>query len=83
MFAIAMSLYSLLNVVLVYRLGHHETRTSWLLLAGAAVQACLFVLFHSSPRELLTASIATATVLLVAAFLTPHPEAVFEAGNPA
>ncbi len=43
MFAIAMSLYSLLNVVLVYRLGHHETRTSWLLLGGAAVQAVLFV----------------------------------------
>ena len=54
MFAIAMSLDSLLNVVLVYRLGHHETRTAWLLLGGAAGQAILFVLFSSSPRELLT-----------------------------
>ena len=79
MFAIAMSLYSLLNVVLVYRLGHHETRTSWILLGGAAAQTCLFVLFHSSPRELLTASIATAAVLLITAFLTHHPEAPLEA----
>ena len=71
MFAIAMSLYSLLNVVLVYRLGHHETRTSWLLLAGAVLQAALFVLFHSSPRELLTASIATAVVLLTVTAALP------------
>jgi O-antigen/teichoic acid export membrane protein len=72
MFAIAMSLYSLLNVVLVYRLGHHETRTSWLLLGGAVVQAALFVAFHSSPRELLATSIATAAVLLAVATCLPQ-----------
>ena len=72
MFAIAMSLYSLLNVVLVYRLGHHETRTAWLLLGGAAGQAILFVLFSSSPRELLTVSILVAASLLAATILLPQ-----------
>ena len=72
MFAISMSLYSLLNVVLVYRLGHHETRTSWLLLGGAVIQAALFVAFHSSPQQLLVASIAVAAVLLTVAACLPH-----------
>lgn len=72
MFGIAMSLYSLLNVILVYRLGHRETRTSWLLLGGAVVQAGLFVVFHSSPRELLFASIATAAILLAVTASFPH-----------
>jgi O-antigen/teichoic acid export membrane protein len=67
MFAIAMSLYSLLNVVLVYRLGHHETRTAWLLMVGAVVQALLFLLFNSSPQELLWVSIAVGAVLLATA----------------
>ncbi len=64
MFAIAMTLYSLLNVLLVYRLGHGETRICWVLLAGAAVQAAAYVALHSSPRELLTVSIASGAVLL-------------------
>jgi O-antigen/teichoic acid export membrane protein len=66
MFGIAMTLYSLLNVVLVYRLGRGETRTSWLLLAGVGLQAVLFAAFHSTPHELLAADIATAVILLVA-----------------
>ena len=59
MFGIAMTLYSLLNVLLFYRLGHGETRICWVLLAGAVVQAVVYAAFHSSPRELLAASIAT------------------------
>jgi O-antigen/teichoic acid export membrane protein len=69
MFAIAMSLYSLLNVVLVYKLGHHEARTAWLLLVGSAVQALLFLLFNSSPRELLAVSIAVGALLLATVIL--------------
>ncbi len=65
MFGIAMTIYSLLNVILFYRLGHGETRTCWLLLAGAVVQAAVFAAFHASPRELLGASIATGAALLV------------------
>jgi O-antigen/teichoic acid export membrane protein len=71
MFGIAMTLYSLINVVLVYRLGHGETHTSWLLLAGVGVQAALFAAFHSSARELLAASIATGAVLLGATAALP------------
>jgi O-antigen/teichoic acid export membrane protein len=71
MFGIAMTIYSLLNVILVYRLGHGETRTSWLLLGGVAVQAALFAAFHGSARELLVASIATGATLLAAAVLLP------------
>ncbi len=67
MFGIAMTLFALLNVLLFYRLGHRETRTSWLLLAGAGVQAILFAGLHASPRQLLTVSIGTGAVLLIAA----------------
>ena len=71
MFGISMTLYSLLNVLLIYRLGHGETQTSWLLLAGVGVQAALFAVFHGSAKELLAASIATAAVLLAAAVALP------------
>jgi O-antigen/teichoic acid export membrane protein len=64
---------SLVNVVLVYRLGHGETRTAWLLMAGVFLQAALFAGFHDSPRELLTASIATAATLLAATVVIGHP----------
>jgi O-antigen/teichoic acid export membrane protein len=67
MFGIAMTLYSLLNVILFYRLGHGETRICWILLAGAGVQIVVYTLFHSSPRELLVVSIACGAVLLAVA----------------
>jgi O-antigen/teichoic acid export membrane protein len=73
MFGISMTLFALLNVLLVYRLGHGSTRTSWLLLSGAVLQALLFARFHATPRELLTTSIAVGAVLLIAheAFIEP------------
>ncbi len=66
MFGAAMTIYALLNVVLTYRIGHGETMTCWLLLAGAIIQACVFALAHSSARELVTVSIASGTMLLLA-----------------
>jgi O-antigen/teichoic acid export membrane protein len=74
MFGIAMTLYSLLNVILIYRLGRGETRTSWILLAGVGLQAALFAAFHSSARELLGASIVTGAVLLTATMLVGSSE---------
>lgn len=71
MFGISMTLYSLINVVLIYRLGRGETSTSWLLLAGVGLQAVLFAAFHASAHELLGASIATGAILLVATALLP------------
>jgi O-antigen/teichoic acid export membrane protein len=78
MFGIAMTLYSLLNVLLVYRLGRGETRISWLLLVGVALQAALFAAFHSSAHELLAASIATGAILLAAATLLQSRASVRE-----
>jgi O-antigen/teichoic acid export membrane protein len=74
MFGVAMTLYSLLNVLFFYRLGHGETRTSWLLLAGVAVQTAVFAGFHSSATELITGSIVTAAVLLAAAVVGPSSQ---------
>jgi O-antigen/teichoic acid export membrane protein len=72
LFGIAMTLYALLNVVLVYRLGRGETRTSWLLLGGAIAQAAVYAFAHASPRTLLAVSIATAAVLLAASVGLPR-----------
>ena len=66
MFGVAMTIYALLNVLFTYRIGRGETGTCWLLLAGSVVQAALFAGFHSSPRVLLSVSIATGAVLLAA-----------------
>jgi O-antigen/teichoic acid export membrane protein len=71
MFGIAMTIYALLNVLLTYRIGHGETATCWLLLAGAGVQALAYIGLHSSPRQLLATSIATGAILLVASFVGP------------
>jgi O-antigen/teichoic acid export membrane protein len=71
MFGVAMTIYALLSVLLAYRVGHGETGTCWLLLAGTIVQAAAFVGFHASPRELLTVSIACGGVLLVLALAGP------------
>jgi O-antigen/teichoic acid export membrane protein len=72
MFAVAMSGFALLNVLLAYHLGRGESRLSLLLFAGAVAQILLFVAFHGSPEQLLVVDIAVAFVLLVAhEFLEP------------
>jgi O-antigen/teichoic acid export membrane protein len=50
MFALAMTGYALLNVLLMYHLGRGVVGFAWLLLAGAALQACAYAVFHHSPR---------------------------------
>ena len=66
MFALAMSGYAVLNVLLAYHLGRGTNRLSFLLLAGALVQIALFAAFHGSPEQLLAIDIAVAFALLVA-----------------
>ena len=65
LFAVAMSGYALLNVLLVYHLGLESSRMSWLLLGGAVAQIGGYLLFHDSGRELLAVSIGVALALLI------------------
>jgi O-antigen/teichoic acid export membrane protein len=66
MFALAMTGYAILNVLLAYHLGRGVNRLSFLLLAGALVQIGLFAVFHGSPEQLLAIDIAVAFGLLAA-----------------
>lgn len=66
MFAVAMSGFAVLNVLLAYHLGRGAYRLSFLLLGGAVVQIVLFVAFHGSPEQLLGVDIAVAFALLAA-----------------
>jgi O-antigen/teichoic acid export membrane protein len=66
MFAVAMTAYAIMNVFLYYHLGRGNTRVSWFLLAGAIVQGVVYAFFHSTPRELVTASICVGWALVTA-----------------
>jgi O-antigen/teichoic acid export membrane protein len=66
MFALAMSGYALLNVLLAYHLGRGANRMSFLLLGGALIQVALFAAFHGSPEQLLGVDIGIALGLLAA-----------------
>jgi O-antigen/teichoic acid export membrane protein len=73
LFAVAMSGYAVLNVLLAYHLGRGDGRFSWILLGGAVVQIGLFAAFHETPRELLVADIVIAGALLAAHELFVDP----------
>jgi O-antigen/teichoic acid export membrane protein len=66
MFALAMTFYALLNVVLTYQLGHGASRTSWFLLGAAVCQGIVFAAVHGSPRQLLVVSMVVGGVSLLA-----------------
>jgi O-antigen/teichoic acid export membrane protein len=66
MFALAMSGYAVLNVLLAYHLGRGASRFSFILLAGALAQITVFAVFHRSPEQLLAIDISVAFALLVA-----------------
>jgi O-antigen/teichoic acid export membrane protein len=71
MFAVAMTGFALVNVVLAYHIARRSASASWLLLGGAAVQVVVFAVVHDSPQELLTVSIALAYTLFAISFLLP------------
>lgn len=64
-FAVAMSGYALLNVLLTYQLARGSYRLSFILLGGAVAELALFGLFHGSPEQLVTISIGVAFSLLL------------------
>jgi O-antigen/teichoic acid export membrane protein len=66
LFALAMTGYALLNVLLAYHLGHGSSSMSYLLAVGALMQLGAFVLFNDSPQTLLAVSICVAAGLLAA-----------------
>src|SRR5262249_45020249 len=66
LFGVSMTGYALLNVLLMYHLGHGSVRMSWLLLAGAVVQLGGYALLHDSGRQLVAVGIVVAIGLLVA-----------------
>jgi O-antigen/teichoic acid export membrane protein len=63
-FALVMSGFAILNVLLSYHLAHGAAHFSWLLLAGAVVQLGLFAAFHDSAEEILYADMAVAYGLI-------------------
>jgi O-antigen/teichoic acid export membrane protein len=73
LFAVAMSGYAVLNVLLAYHLGRGDGRFSWILLFGAVAQIGLFAAFHETPRQLLAVDIAIAGSLVAAHELFVDP----------
>jgi len=73
LFAVAMSGYAVLNVLLAYHLGRGDGRFSWILLVGAVVQIGLFAAFHETPRQLLAVDIVIAGSLVAAHELFVDP----------
>jgi O-antigen/teichoic acid export membrane protein len=66
LFGVSMTGYALLNILLIYHLGHGSARMSWLLLIGAVVQLIGYSVFHQSGKELLAVEITVAIALLIA-----------------
>jgi O-antigen/teichoic acid export membrane protein len=66
LFGLAMSLFAVLNVLLVYHLGREHSRVAWLFCGGAVGQLAAFLVFHDSARQLVYVDIGVAAALLVA-----------------
>lgn len=66
LFAVSMSGFALLNVLLAYHLGHGSARMPLLLAGGALAQLLGFTLFNESPRQLLAVSTCVGVGLLIA-----------------
>ena len=65
LFGVAMTGYALLNVLLIYHLGHDRTAFAWLLVSGAVAQIGLFFALHASAQQLVVVDIVVAAGLLV------------------
>jgi O-antigen/teichoic acid export membrane protein len=65
-FGLAMTLYAVLNVQLIYHLGHGREEMAWLLLAAAAAQIVVYCLLHGSTYQLVAVNLGTAAVLVAA-----------------
>jgi O-antigen/teichoic acid export membrane protein len=66
LFAVAMTGYAVLNVLLAYHLGKGSARMSYLLAAGAVAQILAFAAFHGSGHQIIAVSVVVAAALLAA-----------------
>jgi O-antigen/teichoic acid export membrane protein len=66
LFGTAMTIYAVLNVILIYELARGSSMPSMLMLVAALVEFSVYLFVHSSPTEIIGVSIATGGVLLVA-----------------
>lgn len=64
-FAIAMSGYALLNVLLIYHLGRENARMAWLLAAGAVGQLITLIAVHHSATQLVEVDMVFAFILII------------------
>jgi O-antigen/teichoic acid export membrane protein len=64
-FGLAMTLYAILNVQLVYHIGHGREGMAWALLGAAVVQIGVYAVVHGSTYQLVFVSLGTAGVLVV------------------
>lgn len=62
-FGLAMSVFALLNILLIYHLARREHSVAWLLVGGALVQIVVFVLAEPSPRHLIWIDLGVAVAL--------------------
>ena len=79
LFAISMTGFALLNVMLAYHLGRGSSSMSVLLAVGAVLQVAGFAVLHGSSNELLAVGIATAALLLLAHEVLIEPTLVHSA----
>ncbi|HZU20786.1 MAG TPA: oligosaccharide flippase family protein [Gaiellaceae bacterium] len=63
-FGIAMTLYAILNVQLVYHIGHGREEMAWLLLVAAALQIGVYALVHGSTYQLVFVNLGSGAVLV-------------------
>jgi O-antigen/teichoic acid export membrane protein len=64
LFAIAMTMFAVLNVLLAYHLGKGSNRMSYLLAAGGVVQLIAFLFVHGSGHAIVIVDVVVAAVLL-------------------
>lgn len=75
-FGLAMGVFAILNILLIYHLGRREHSAAWLLVGGAVAQMVVFVLAQPSPRELVWIDLGVAVALLIAHELMTRGTAV-------
>jgi O-antigen/teichoic acid export membrane protein len=65
-FAVAIGLFSLVNILVGYHLSRGETRYAWIVACGVAAQVAVLALVPTALRDVVWANVAVGAALLVA-----------------